>query len=193
LQTINYSKHNHNPLITINPISALSYLRDDCHKQAVTHIRESQRFESMHTLQRKNWPTRHVCFPRQSTYARRTLPVGGPHTWQPFTSHRQSYCSREKGLPTQSTAHRLTDLRVRTQFLSWANQWSSGECQTSINSRLLGLPGPYHWHAIGTFNTCSRGPTHRSLTNIGGATTMEVPAFHIPLFDLPNQLSPLFI
>jgi hypothetical protein len=38
LQKNNYTKHNHNPLININPISSLSYLRDDCHKQAVTHI-----------------------------------------------------------------------------------------------------------------------------------------------------------
>jgi hypothetical protein len=34
--------------------------------------------------------------------------------------------------------------------------------------RLLGLPGSYHRHAISTFNTCSRGPTHRFLTNTGG-------------------------
>jgi hypothetical protein len=33
-----------------------------------------------------------------------------------------SHCSQEKGLPTQSTARRLTDPRVRTQFLSQANQ-----------------------------------------------------------------------
>jgi hypothetical protein len=33
---------------------ALGYLCDDCHKQAVTHIRESRRFESMYTLQGKN-------------------------------------------------------------------------------------------------------------------------------------------
>jgi hypothetical protein len=45
----------------------------------------------------------------------------------------------------------------------------------SINGRLLGLPDPYHRHAIGTFNTCLQGLTHRSLTdtdesyNIGGA------------------------
>jgi hypothetical protein len=71
-------------IITINPLSSLSYLRDDCHKQAVTHIRQSRRFESIYTLQGKIRPTRHVRFPRQSTYARRTLPVGGPHTWQPF-------------------------------------------------------------------------------------------------------------
>jgi hypothetical protein len=38
----------------------LNYLRDDCHKQAVTHIRESRRFESMYTLQEKTRPTRHM-------------------------------------------------------------------------------------------------------------------------------------
>ncbi len=38
----------------------LSYLRDECHKQVVTHIRESQRFESMYTLQGKTRPTRHT-------------------------------------------------------------------------------------------------------------------------------------
>jgi hypothetical protein len=87
----------------------------------------------------------------------------------------QSHYSQEKGLSTQSTARRLTDPQVHTQFLSQTNQWSSGENQTSINSRLLGLPDPYHRHAIGTFNTYSRGATHRSLTdtsggyNLGGA------------------------
>jgi hypothetical protein len=36
----------------------LSYLRADGQKQAVTHIRESQRFKSMYTLQEK--PDQHV-------------------------------------------------------------------------------------------------------------------------------------
>jgi hypothetical protein len=45
--------------------------------------------------------------------------------------------------------------------------------QTSVNNRLLGLPGPYHWHAIGTFNTCSRVPTPRSLTDTGGGDHIE--------------------
>jgi hypothetical protein len=70
---------------------SLSYLREDCHKQAVTHIRESRQFESMYTLQGKTWPTRHVRFSHQSTYVRRTLPTGGPRTWQPSTSRRQSW------------------------------------------------------------------------------------------------------
>jgi hypothetical protein len=39
----------------------------------------------------KTRPTRHVRFPRQSMYAQRTLPAGGPRTWQPSTSRRQSW------------------------------------------------------------------------------------------------------
>jgi hypothetical protein len=79
----------------------------------------------------------------------------------------------KKGLLTQFTARRLTDPQVRTQFLSRDNQWSSGESHASINNGLLGLPGPYHWHAIGTFNTCSRGPIERSLTDTGGGYNLE--------------------
>jgi hypothetical protein len=52
-------------------------------------------------------------------------------------------------------------------------QWE--QSQASIDGRLLGLLASYHQHAIGMFNTCSRGPTHRSLIdtgegyNLGGA------------------------
>jgi hypothetical protein len=35
----------------------LSYLREDCHKQAVTHIRESRQFKPMYTLQGKTRST----------------------------------------------------------------------------------------------------------------------------------------
>jgi hypothetical protein len=70
---------------------SLSYLREDCHKQAVTHIWESRQFKSMYTLQGKTWPIRHVRFPHQSAYARRTLPASGPCTWQPSMSRRQSW------------------------------------------------------------------------------------------------------
>jgi hypothetical protein len=109
----------------------------------------------------------------------RMVPVRGNLSWDP-DSIGQSHCSQEKGLSTQSTARWLIDPWVRTQFLSQNSQWSSGESHTSINSGLVGLPGPYHRHAIGTFNTCSRGPTERSLTNTRRATTLEVPACHIP-------------
>jgi hypothetical protein len=115
----------------------------------------------------------------------RAVPVRGNLSWV-IDRVGQSHCSREKGLPTQSTARRMTDPWVRIQFLSWANQWSSGENQTSINSRLLGLPDPYHRHAISTYNTCSRGPTHRSLTDMGGGYNLGgayLPHIHSPTFS----------
>jgi hypothetical protein len=37
--------------------------------------------------------------------------------------------------------------------------------------------GHTHQYAIGTFNTCSRGPTHWSLTNIGGGYSLRGAGF----------------
>jgi hypothetical protein len=48
-----------------------------------------------------------------------------------------------------------------------------GLSQASVDNRWLGLPGPYHWHAIGTFNTCSRVPTPRFLTDTCGGYHIE--------------------
>jgi hypothetical protein len=53
----------------IDQIQIIKLLRDDCHKQAVTHIRESWRFESMYTLQEKNKSTCHTL----STLSPRTV------------------------------------------------------------------------------------------------------------------------
>jgi hypothetical protein len=102
----------------------------------------------------------------------RAVPVRGNHS-RVTDRVRQSHCSQEKGLLTQSIAYRLTDSWVHTQFLSWANQWSNEESQTSIDSRLLDLPDPYHRHEIGMFNTCSQVPTLRSLTGTGGGYHIE--------------------
>jgi hypothetical protein len=52
--------------------------------------------------------------------------------------------------------------------------------QASVDDKLLGLLSLYHQHAIGTFNTCSRGPTHRSLTDIGGG-------YNLGGADLPHH------
>jgi hypothetical protein len=49
--------------------------------------------------------------------------------------------------------------------------------QASVDNQLLGLPGPYHWHAIGTFNTYSQGPTHWSLTDSGGGYNLKGAVF----------------
>jgi hypothetical protein len=59
----------------------------------------------MYTLQRKTQPTRHVRFPHQSTYARCTLPAGGPRTRQPSMSRRQSWM--ESLLPRKIAPDRI--------------------------------------------------------------------------------------
>jgi hypothetical protein len=80
----------------------------------------------------------------------------------------QIHCTREEGLPTQSKAQRSSDLRVRTQLLSHNSQRAVGKSQAPVDNRLLGLPGPYHRHAIGTFSTCAQGPTEWSLIDTSG-------------------------
>jgi hypothetical protein len=52
-----------------------------------------------------------------------------------------------------------------------------GKRQASVDNRLLGLSGLYHRHAIGTFNTCSRGSTHRSLTDTSGGYNLRGTGF----------------
>jgi hypothetical protein len=71
---------------------------------------------------------------------------------------------------------------------------SSGEKSTPVDNRLLGLPGPHHWHAIGTFNTCSRGPTERSLIDTGGGYNLGgvgLPHTHSPTFPFSCPHFPL--
>jgi hypothetical protein len=162
-------------------------LLDGSHEQAVTHIRETRRFESIYTLQGKTRPTRHVRFPRQSTYAQRTLPVGGPRTWQPFMSHQQGWTDALLSRKSAPDSTSQPDGVVHGTHLSFSPNTATEVVRLSqapVSGRLLGLPDPYHRHAIGTFNTCSRVPTPWSLTNTGGdyhienlgiATTLSLP------------------
>jgi hypothetical protein len=146
-------------------------------------------FKSMYTLQGKTRPTCHVRFPHQSMYAWRTLPAGGPRTGQPFMSHRQSWAGPL--LPRKRAPNIIhsapTDQSVGPYPASLSSQpmkqWR--QSQASINDRLLGLVGPYHHHATGTFNTCSWGSTHRSLTDTGGGYNLRgagLPHTHSPTF-----------
>jgi hypothetical protein len=94
----------------------------------------------------------------------------GPHiaTFHTVVNRfEQIHYTREEGLLTQSTAQRPSDPQVRTQLLSHNSQRAVEKSQAPIDNRLLGLSGSYHWHATGTCNTCSRGPTERSLINTG--------------------------
>jgi hypothetical protein len=143
----------------------------------------------MYTLQGKTRPTQHVRFLRQSTYTQCTLPVGGPCTWQPFTSRQQSSAGplllRKRAPDTihSASANRSTGPYPASLPSQPMKQW--GQSQASISDRLLGLLGPYHQHAIDTFNTYSRVPTPRSLTDTGGG-------YHIENLRIARILSPPF-
>jgi hypothetical protein len=66
--------------------------------------------------------------------------------------------------------------------------------QASIDNQLLGLPGPYYWHAISTLNTCSRGLTHQSLTDTGGGYNLEGASFsHTILRPSQPTVSPFHL
>jgi hypothetical protein len=106
----------------------------------------------------------------------------------------QIHCTREEGLPTQSTTRQPSDSHVRTQLLSHNSQRAVGKSQAHVDNRLLGLPGPYHRHAIGTFNTCSRGSTEQSLIDTGGGNNLGgagLPHTHSPTFPTSCPHFPL--
>jgi hypothetical protein len=144
----------------------------------------------MYTLQRKIQPTRHVRFSRQSTYTQRTLPVGGLCTWQPFTQSSTDLNRStvpEKNGSRHNSQH--TGWPIRGSIPSFSPTTTNAEVeksQASVDNSLLGLPSPYHRHAIGTFNTCLRGPTERSSTDLGGGYNFggaNLPHTHSPTFS----------
>jgi hypothetical protein len=142
----------------------------------------------MYTLQGKTRSTRHVRFPRQSTYARRMLPAGGSRTWQPFVSRQQGWT--DALLPRKSAPNSTSQPGwvVRRTWLSFSPNTTIEAVRLSqapIGGRLLGLPGPYHRYAIGTFNTCSRVSTPWSLTDAVGG-------YHIESLRIATTLSPPF-
>jgi hypothetical protein len=104
----------------------------------------------------------------------------------------RSDCSQEKGLPTQSTAHRLTDLWVRTQLLFWASQWSRGRKPSSwrwLTTRFTGPITPacdryVQYLLIGANRTVLN--RHR-----WGLQPWRCRLTTYPLLDISNQLSPL--
>jgi hypothetical protein len=124
---------------------SLSYLCDDWYKQAVTHIRESRRFELMYTLHEKTRPTCH-------TPLMLNLHMVQDHTYLTWSTYSNLSHGRQqwlmeplllrKGLLTQSTARQLTNLWVCTQFLFWASHWSSGGKATHYWRQTTWFTGP---------------------------------------------------
>jgi hypothetical protein len=68
---------------------------------------------------------------------------------------------------------------------------AGGISQAHNEDQLLGLPDPYHRHAIGTFNTCSWGPTEQSLTDTGGGYNLKVAGLpHTHSLTFPTSCLP---
>jgi hypothetical protein len=136
----------------------------------------------MYTLQGKTRPTHHVRFPLQPMHARHTLSTGSPRMWQSFTgSHEVEIVpyTRKKSwqLKTDWPSRRLGWHHSSSHVTALQK---GREVSAQLLHSYISLLGPYHQHTIGAFNTCSRVPTHRSITDTGGgATTFEVPAYHI--------------
>jgi hypothetical protein len=116
------------------------------------------------------------------------LPAGSPRMRQPFTPTQQSWTDSllpRKSAPDSTSQPGWVVHETHLSFSSNTIIEAVRLSQTSIDNRLLGLPGPYHWHAIGTFNTCSRVPAPRSLTD-----TCE--GYHIENLRIATALSPPF-
>jgi hypothetical protein len=162
------------------------------------HISESRSDLNQCTPYRGKPDQHGTRFPRLVHVWSTTIRISrGPHiaTFNTVVNRfEQIHCTRDEGLTTQSTARRPSDPRVRTQLLSHNSQRAVVKIQAPVDNRLLGLPDPYHRHAIGTLNTCSRGPTERSIIdtcggyNLGGA---GLPHIHSPTFPTSCPHFPL--
>jgi hypothetical protein len=160
-------------------------------RQEVIHIRESQWFKSMYTIHGKpdTYDTYTFCTsPRMPLVCfLRAVPVHG-NLLLVVNNVRQSHSSQEKGTPDyipNTPTDRSTGRHPISPPSQPLKQWRKLSICWWIG--YIDLLSPYHQHVINTFNTCSRGPTHQSLIDIDGGTTLEVLAFHITLSALPNR------
>jgi hypothetical protein len=177
----------------INIMTLFSYVKTATNKRLL--ISESHDDSNRCTPYRGNLTNTTRMLPTPVLIRPAYASCGGPHTWQPFVSHQQRW-TYPTALEKKGSRHNPQPgwviHRSATQFLSQHSHWCSNESQTSIDSRLLGLPGPYHQYAIGTFNTYSLGSTHRSLTDTGGGYNLAGVSFPTPLPNLPNLRSYTF-
>jgi hypothetical protein len=104
----------------------------------------------------------------------------------------RSHRSREKGLPTQSTARQLTDPWVCTQLLSRASQWSRGRKPSSWRWSTTRFTGPIS-PACDRYVQYLLTGTNRMVLNRHrrGLQPWRCWLITYPLPILPNQLPPL--
>jgi hypothetical protein len=192
LQTINLSKH-HNFKLTISHTIKLTTRR-----LPQTSGYSYPRVTAIRIDVHPAWETQPTCH---------TLSTLSPcmvhdHTYLTWSTYSNILYSRQQiwtdplhpRRRAPDTIHNTTAIRSAGPYPTSLPQQpkSSGEKSTPVDNRLVGLSDPYHRHAIGTFNTCWRGPTERSLIDIDGATTLEVPACHIPTPRPSQPVVPTF-
>jgi hypothetical protein len=135
----------------------------------------------------ETWTTSH-------THLTLTPRMVADHTYLTRSTHsnllwgRQQICTDPLPPEKKGSRHnpQLNDCLICGSVLSFSPTTANevvGKRQASIDNQLLGLPGPYHRHAIGTFNTCSWWPTHWYLTDIDGATILKASAARRRLAD----------
>jgi hypothetical protein len=130
----------------------------------------------MYTLQGNTRPTRH------------TLPTPSPRmvqdhtylTWSTYSnllhSRQQSWAGslfswkRAPNVIHSTLADRSTGLYPVSLPGQPMKQW--GQSQASVDDGYSAYWAHKHQHAIGTFNTCWWGSTHRSLTDAGGGYSL---------------------
>jgi hypothetical protein len=149
----------------------------------------------MYTLQGK--PNQHATrFPRSVRVWPMTIRISrGSHIatfYAVINRFEQIHCTREEGLPTQSTARRPSDPRVRTQLLSHKQLKSSGGKVNScgqLTTRLTRLISP----ACDRYVQYLLAGANRTILNRHrrGLQPWRCRLATYPLPDLPNQLSPL--
>jgi hypothetical protein len=110
-------------------------------------------------------------------------------------------CTPYRGKPNQHATRFPRSVRVWSTTIHISRGPHIATFHTVVNrfeqihcTREEGLPGPYHRHAIGTFNTCSRGPTERSLIDTGGGYKpggAGLPHTHSPTFPTRYPHFPL--
>jgi hypothetical protein len=112
--------------------------------------------------------------------------VGGSRT-HPHSQFQRDYLTQSWLVYMQkSTIYTYNINHHSSQFLSQHRHWSSALKPNIFwqqPTRFTGLP--YHRHAIGTFNTCSRVSTPRSLTDTDRG-------YHIESLRIATTLSPPF-
>jgi hypothetical protein len=146
LQTSSYSKAQFIiPMITINPsCPVIIYVMTATNKQLL--ISESRSNSNRCTPCRGN-PTNTTRMLPTPVYMRPAYASCGQSPYV-ATFHtvvdrfERVHCTWEEGLPTQSTARRLTDPQVRTQLLSHNSQWSSEEKSSFCRWPTTRLTGP---------------------------------------------------